>query len=51
MRKTYTDVLEDYIPDGEHPKVGVRTIEIEFPEGYKIYEVKVKSNSELGSWA
>ncbi len=46
MRKTYTDVLEDYIPDGEHPKIGVRTIEIEFPEGYKIYEVKVVSPTQ-----
>jgi len=43
MRKTFVDVLEDYLPDGENPKVGVRTIEIEFPEGYKIEEVKVVS--------
>ncbi len=50
MRKTYTDVLEDYIPDGEHPKVGVRTIEIEFPEGYKIYEVKVVSPPREVYW-
>ncbi len=43
MRKTYVDVLEDYRPDGEHPKVGVRTIDTEFPEGHKIYEVTVVS--------
>ncbi|HDN83030.1 MAG TPA: hypothetical protein ENG50_01555 [Candidatus Altiarchaeales archaeon] len=48
MRKTFVDVLEDYLPDGENPKVGVRTIEIEFPEGYKIDEVEVLSPSMSG---
>jgi len=42
--ETFTDVLEDpYPPEDEVQKSGIRTIEIKFPQGYKIRDIEIVS--------
>ena len=40
--KTFVDSLEDPSPSKELCKTGIRTIEIEFPEGYIITDIEIK---------